>query len=164
MAEYKPDIALICYCFSDLCLGQVRLIFTLPKKHGTFPEPLVYIHWFKPLHTSVPDLGMYNVLFAPRNHHPHALIIPTSHIICTCHLVPHFGHSTNQTWVSDSILDHAPSFYLNLHLWHYDFYQLCYLPNLQHLYSCSQREVLQDQLVRFTTVAAIWLWFNDTKE
>ena len=127
--------------YPGLRLGQVWLIFTLPKEYGLFSEPLLYIHWFKPLRTSVPDLEMYNISFASRNHCSHASIVPALHIVQTCHLILHFRHSANRNWVSDSVLDHAPLFYLNPYLWHYGFYHLHYLPDLQHLRDHSQQEV-----------------------
>ena len=49
---------------SGLHLGHVQLIFTLPQEYGSFSKPLLYIHWFKPLHIPIPDLEMYNVSFA----------------------------------------------------------------------------------------------------
>ena len=33
----------------DLCIAQVQVIFDLPSEYGTFPEPLAYVKWFKPL-------------------------------------------------------------------------------------------------------------------
>ncbi|KAG1788448.1 uncharacterized protein HD556DRAFT_1312038 [Suillus plorans] len=41
---------------SGLRVGEIKAIFTLPSCFGTFPHPLLYIHWFRPLQTFDNDL------------------------------------------------------------------------------------------------------------
>ncbi|KAF8208319.1 hypothetical protein K438DRAFT_1930687 [Mycena galopus ATCC 62051] len=41
-----------------LGVARVWVIFKLPEQHGNYPDPLVYIDWFKPLTTPVPNLEM----------------------------------------------------------------------------------------------------------
>ena len=55
-------------------------------------------------------------------------MILTSDILCTSHLMPYFGNSNtfDLGWTAATVLDKAPSFYLNPYLCHYDFYLLHY--------------------------------------
>ncbi|KAG6825409.1 hypothetical protein H0H92_003787 [Tricholoma furcatifolium] len=102
-------------------VAQVRLIFNLPDTHGVFREPLIYVHWFKPLRKYDTNLA--------------------SHILRSCHLSPVFGRSVDPTWVSHSVVDSSPSFYLNPYLRHYDFYHLRYLPALYTYHTRSPEEL-----------------------
>ncbi|KAG6808947.1 hypothetical protein H0H92_002281 [Tricholoma furcatifolium] len=122
-------------------VAQVRLIFNLPDTHGVFWEPLVYVHWFKPLRKYDTDLGMFQTSFSSQNHQRRASIIPASHILRSCHLSPVFGRTADPTWVSHSVVDSSPSFYLNPYLRHYDFYHLRYLPALYTYHTRSPEEL-----------------------
>lgn len=124
-----------------LRLAQVRLIFRLPEEYGKFSEPLLYVNWFKPLRVPTEPLGIYQVSFLSHNCRRRASIIPASHILQTVHLIPNFGRVVDLTWASDTILDEAPSFYLNPYLRHYDFYLLRYLLD-RHNYSNRPRNEL----------------------
>ncbi|KAG6906378.1 hypothetical protein DXG01_014193 [Tephrocybe rancida] len=113
-------------------IAQVRMIFNLPDTHGAFHELLVYVHWFKPLRKYSTDLGMFQTSFSSQNHQQHASVIPVLHILHSCHLIPLFGRAANPTWVSDTVLNSSPSFYLNPYLRQYDFYHLREVFTLPH--------------------------------
>jgi hypothetical protein len=59
---------------------------------------------------------MYHVSFSSHNHRRHTSIIPASHILQTVHLIPNFGQTVDLMWSSDTVLNKAPSFYLNPYL------------------------------------------------
>ncbi|KAJ7757903.1 hypothetical protein B0H16DRAFT_1822559 [Mycena metata] len=113
-----------------LRVARVKVIFRLPEFHGTYPEALAYIEWFRPLTQPVPDIGMYQVAPSTRNHRPNSTIIPITNIVRSCHLIPVFGHVSDTTWTSARVLDQSPSFYLNPYLRHHDFYLFRYLVDL----------------------------------
>ncbi|KAF8157857.1 hypothetical protein B0H34DRAFT_656376, partial [Crassisporium funariophilum] len=127
-----------------LGVAQVRLIFRLPKDHGTFDEPLLYVHWFKPLQKFDKNLGMFQTSFSSRNHRQRASVITASQLFSSCHLIPYFGRDINPTWGPDTVIDDAPSFYLNPYLRHFDFYHLRYLPDL-HTFRNRPRSVVARQ-------------------
>ncbi|KAJ7797991.1 hypothetical protein B0H14DRAFT_3114235 [Mycena olivaceomarginata] len=105
-----------------ISVARVRLIFRLPESYGSYPHPLAYVDWYKPLKDPVPNIRMHEVSLSSRNHRQNSSIIPITDIICSCHLIPVFGKSTHPTWTSDRILDQCKSFYLNPYLRHHDFY------------------------------------------
>ncbi|KAF8057386.1 hypothetical protein FPV67DRAFT_1724001, partial [Lyophyllum atratum] len=128
-----------------LQIVQIRLIFRLPGGHGSFDEPLLYVHWFKPLRTFEKNLGMYQTSFSSQNHRQRASIIKASQLFSSCHLIPCFGRAANPAWGSESVINDAPSFYLNPYLRHFDFYHLRYLPDLQLYRNRPRREVARRQ-------------------
>jgi hypothetical protein len=129
-------------------LAQVRLIFRLPEEYGLFTEPLLYVHWFKPLRPAVEPLGMHHVSFSSHNHRQRASIIPASHVIRSVHLIPNFGRAVDWTWSSDTIFDNSASFYLNPYLRHYDFYHLRYIPDRQKLRNRPRAELARERHLR----------------
>ncbi|KAJ7652675.1 hypothetical protein DFH06DRAFT_1282610 [Mycena polygramma] len=105
-----------------ISVGRIRVIFRLPDDYGPYPDPLAYIDWYKPLKPPVPNIRMHEVSLSSRNHRQNSSIIPISHILRSCHLIPDFGKAANPTWTSDCVLDQCKSFYLNPYLRHHDFY------------------------------------------
>ncbi|KAF8189632.1 hypothetical protein BJ912DRAFT_1058887 [Pholiota molesta] len=126
---------------SGLCVAQVHVIFKLPDEFGTFPCPLAYVSWFKPLRHPVPGIGMYQVSFSSQNHRRRASIIPITDIVRTCHLIPVFGSASAQDlgWTAEKVVSEAPSFYLNPYLRHHDFVLLRHQVDL-HLDEQAARE------------------------
>lgn len=110
-----------------LTVGQVRVIFSLPVKFGSFTQPLAYIKWFTPFTTPVVDLGMYQVSQSSRRHRRRASVIPVSHIERSIHLIPKFGRAMNQTCSTDNVLELCKTFYVNPYVRHLDFLLLRYL-------------------------------------
>ncbi|KAJ7718055.1 hypothetical protein B0H16DRAFT_1678191 [Mycena metata] len=111
-----------------LSVGRLRVIFRLPPEdYGQYPEPLAYVDWYKPLKAPVPNIRMHEVSLSSRNNRQNSSIIPVSHILRSCHLIPVFGRSMDPTWTSDRVLDKCKSFYLNPYLRHHDFYLFRYL-------------------------------------
>ena len=106
-----------------ISVAQVHLIFCLPEQFGVQSSPLAYVHWFKPLRAPMDGLGMYKVSFSSYNHRQCASVILTLDILHTCHLMPCFGNynAFDLGWTAATVLDEAPSFYLNPYLCHYDF-------------------------------------------
>ncbi|KAJ7192314.1 hypothetical protein GGX14DRAFT_380220, partial [Mycena pura] len=99
-------------------------------EYGSYPHPLAYVDWYKPLKTPVPNVRMHELSLSFRNHRQNSSIIPITEILRSCHLVPVFGKSANPTWTSDRVLDQCRSFYLNPYLRHHDFYLFRYLVDL----------------------------------
>jgi hypothetical protein len=81
---------------------------------------------YKPLKDQGLVTGMHHVSLSSQGGGQRAAIISFSDIERTCHLVPHFGRTINPTWECDTVLDLAPSFYLNPYLRHHDFFLLRY--------------------------------------
>ena len=115
-----PDTQLL-NRFQDLCIAQVRVIFDLPSAYGTFPEPLAYVEWFKPLRTPDPEHGMYKTSRSSRQHRRNASIIPVSQIARSCHLIPVFGQKIDASWTTHNVLEESNEFYVNHYLRHLDF-------------------------------------------
>ena len=107
-------------------IGRVRIIFRLPDKvvigngmqvasPAIWPkEPLAYIEWYQ---TLLPNPDKYHGMYVIRKRHslhPQCSIIPTTNIRQSCMLFPNFGkESPPKEWKSDTVLDLAPSFFLN---------------------------------------------------
>ncbi|GLB39210.1 putative zn-finger domain-containing protein [Lyophyllum shimeji] len=128
-----------------LRVAQVRLIFRLSEDPSSFREPLLYVHWFKPLGTFNNDLGMYQTSFSTRNHQQRAGIITASEVFASCHLIPRFGRAVDPTWEPHSVFNHSPSFYLNPYLRHFDFYNLRYLLDLHRFRNHPRHGVVRRQ-------------------
>lgn len=116
--------------FTGLRVAEIHAIFNLPPHLGHFTEPLIYIHWFKPLHHIDDNIGMFQIMHSTWNHQPNAAIIPISQVIQPCHLVPRFSSSAvNPLWNHNCTMTSAETFYLNkyitLHI--FEQYRLCAL-------------------------------------
>ncbi|TFK72613.1 hypothetical protein BDN72DRAFT_894595 [Pluteus cervinus] len=99
-----------------LSIARVRLIFGLPKSIGRTPMPLAYVNWFRPLQRPSVENGMYKVSLDKRSQYIHSGVIPITDILQTCHLIPKFGASVDDSWNPKNVLDKAASFYLNPYL------------------------------------------------
>ena len=109
-----------------LTVGRVRVIFKLPEEICDHPEPLAFVEWFTPLTTMDPDLGMYIIGASSRNLRRRTSVVPVSHIVRSCHLLPRFGKAPiDPTWHSANILDQNIKFYVNCYLRHLDFVLFC---------------------------------------
>ncbi|KAI9065669.1 hypothetical protein FKP32DRAFT_1567403 [Trametes sanguinea] len=86
--------------------GQVRVIFRLPEWMG-FSEPLVYVHWFRPFHTTDPIAGLPSTSHSTRFCKRNATVVLLRDILRTCHLVPKFGQTdvARAGWKAQDILD-----------------------------------------------------------
>jgi hypothetical protein len=123
---YRMQSNLI-HCSLGLTVGQVRVIFLLPSKYGSFKHPLAYVEWFTLFHSPVADLGMYQVSRSTRSSRRRASIIPVTQIERSIHLIPKFGRVMNITWSVNDILELCKTFYVNLYVRHLDFLLFCYL-------------------------------------
>jgi len=104
------------------------LIFSLPEEFGEFQTPLAYVWWFREFRTEVQATGMYKVSPSTwSGGHGNAAIIPITHIVRSCHLIPDFGIEIDRSWTRENVLKVAEVFYLNPYLRHLDFYLLRYL-------------------------------------
>ncbi|KII84510.1 hypothetical protein PLICRDRAFT_117586 [Plicaturopsis crispa FD-325 SS-3] len=102
-----------------LRVAQIRAIFDLPPQFGSFPHPLVYVEWFRPLTAIDPLTGMFRIARSTRQHRPNSQIISADRVFQGCHLLPAFGPDPlHQSWTTDNILT-FPDFYLNSY---FDFY------------------------------------------
>lgn len=112
--------------FPGYCIGQIRCLFTLPKKararwfNPKFPHHhFAYVEWFTAFVSSRFDTHskMYRI---SRLHHPankgghrKASVVPISLIKESIHLFPKFGPVAPAEWRSSNILEVAPAFYVN---------------------------------------------------
>jgi len=77
--------------WAGLTVGQVHVIFQIPEEYGNFEHPFVYIEWFTPFQSAIPDLGMYLVSWSTQQYRRHASIISVTQIEQSIHLLPKFG-------------------------------------------------------------------------
>ncbi|KAI0074716.1 hypothetical protein K474DRAFT_1601024, partial [Panus rudis PR-1116 ss-1] len=107
-----------------LRVGRVCTIFQLCEELQLVTgihTPLAYIDWFTPFTTRDDATGMFSVKPSTRNHRRRASIIPLTHILRTCHLVPVWGNSVNSEWTSENALEKVTRFLVNPYIRHQDF-------------------------------------------
>ncbi|KAJ7891658.1 hypothetical protein B0H14DRAFT_2335587, partial [Mycena olivaceomarginata] len=51
-----------------LCVARGRVIFRIPEDFGQYPEPVVYVDWYKPLQRPITGIEMYQVSLSSQNH------------------------------------------------------------------------------------------------
>ncbi|KAI0370412.1 hypothetical protein BV20DRAFT_1035905 [Pilatotrama ljubarskyi] len=112
--------------FGGLRVARVRMIFELPKAYDPtvfgITEPLVYVKWFTPFHVVDNITGMYVVSPSTRQRQRHASIIPLTHVVRSCHLIPCWGKRIDRRPVEGDILDSVTTkFFVNPYLRHHDF-------------------------------------------
>lgn len=113
---------------TELCAAQVLLIFRLPTKFGDYPTPLAYVRWFRRFSAKDQTIGMYKIAPSTRSGgYPNNSIIPITHIVRSCHLVPTFGKEIDHSWTHENVLKKASDFFLNPYLRYLDFFLLRYL-------------------------------------
>ncbi|KAI0348953.1 hypothetical protein OH77DRAFT_1465870 [Trametes cingulata] len=103
------------------CVGQVRVIFKIPKHaiEALFPDViapkhLAYVEWVTAFTQPHRDHGMYRVSRSrDRQGTNLASIVEVSKIRRSCHLFPHFGSSVLRDWTSADVLDRSPYFWVN---------------------------------------------------
>ncbi|KAG1858327.1 hypothetical protein C8R48DRAFT_748782 [Suillus tomentosus] len=93
---------------SGLRVGEIKAIFTLPSRFGTFPHPLLYIHWFRPLQTFDNDLRTFRLVRSSRQHQPNAVVLPADLLLHPCYLIPRFSR--------EGVADEPEQFYLNKYI------------------------------------------------
>ena len=76
--------------FTGLHVAEVRVLFKLPSHLGTYPQPLVYVHWFKPMQTYDNNFNMFCLSRSTRQWRPNAEVITVNRIVQQCHLIPLF--------------------------------------------------------------------------
>ena len=104
------------------------LIFKLPMEFGDFPTPLAYVRWFRGFSAKDQTVGMYKISPSTRNGgYANTSIIPITHIVRGCHLVPVFGKEIDHSWTCENALNRSADFFLNPYLRHLDFFLLRYL-------------------------------------
>ncbi|KAM6488883.1 hypothetical protein JOM56_015660, partial [Amanita muscaria] len=109
------------HLLKDILVVQVRAIFQLPVSFQTYNGTLAYVEWFTPLHSHVPDAGMYQIRRSTHMRQPRASVIPIEQIIRTCHLIPKFGQRVPTGWTSENALEQAERYYVNPDLRIHDF-------------------------------------------
>jgi len=71
---------------------------------------------------------MYKVSMSTRDGgYANASIIPITHIVRSCHLIPAFGDRIDYSWTQDNVLKKSLDFFLNPYLRHLDFFLLRYV-------------------------------------
>ncbi|KAI9068635.1 hypothetical protein FKP32DRAFT_1561245 [Trametes sanguinea] len=103
-------------------VGQVRLIFKLPRKaHARLfpgfepPEHLAYVEWFTAFTQPDPIHGMYKVSRSVRARDGARLasVIEVRNIRRSCHLIPQFGPVVPRDWLSSNVLERCSTFWVN---------------------------------------------------
>jgi hypothetical protein len=112
----SPYLLPCTHILTGLRVARVRALFALPSCFGTFPNPLAYIHWFRPLTRIDPLTGMYRISPSTRNNLPNSEVICLDQIRSTCHLVPQYGSTVPVSWITGNVLDLASKFHLNKYL------------------------------------------------
>ncbi|KAI0665395.1 hypothetical protein C8Q78DRAFT_986640 [Trametes maxima] len=110
----------------SLRVARVRAIFELPKAYnaGTLgvTDPLAYVEWFTPFRVVDDATGMYVVSPSMRHRERNVSVIPLTHIVRTCHLIPMWGKSISSHKVAGDVLDDLQTkFFVNPYLRHHDF-------------------------------------------
>jgi hypothetical protein len=100
--------------FTGLRVAEVRVIFKLPSHLGTYSQPLVYVHWFKPMRTYDNNINMFHLSRSTRWQLPNAEVILVDRIVQQCHLILSFPRGAiNPRWIQGHALVEAQHFYLN---------------------------------------------------
>ncbi|KAG1881926.1 hypothetical protein C8R48DRAFT_766905 [Suillus tomentosus] len=94
-------------------VGQVRVIFTLPRQFGTYSRALAYIEWFTPLREPDRSSGLHQLSCLTRQLHRNAAVIHVDEIARPCHLIPKMGQAVDRGWTSANVYESASDFYLN---------------------------------------------------
>ncbi|KAG2086165.1 uncharacterized protein F5147DRAFT_791957 [Suillus discolor] len=94
-------------------VGQVRVIFTLPRQFGTYSRALAYIEWFTPLREPDRSSGLHQLSRSTRRLHRNAAVIHIDEIARPCHLIPRMGQAVDRGWTSANVYESASDFYLN---------------------------------------------------
>ncbi|KAJ3831973.1 hypothetical protein F5878DRAFT_501563, partial [Lentinula raphanica] len=66
-------------------------------------DPLVFVHLFKPFREPVKDLSLYQTSYSYQQHAKQGRILPLSHVVQSCHLLPKFGIAADTQWSSANI-------------------------------------------------------------
>ncbi|KAG1775220.1 hypothetical protein EV702DRAFT_1119554 [Suillus placidus] len=86
-------------------VGQVRVIFTLPRQFGTYSRALAYIEWFTPLREPDRSSGLHHVSCSTRRLHRNAAVIHVDEIARPCHLIPKMGQAVDHGWTSANVYE-----------------------------------------------------------
>jgi len=109
--------SILIWVFEESRAARVRVIFRLPSRFGSFPHPLAYVHWYRPLSTIDQATGMYYITQSTRRQAPHSEVVSIDRIWRACLLIPHFGSTAvPASWMSENTLDLAAKFYLDKYL------------------------------------------------
>ncbi|KAI6040960.1 hypothetical protein EDC04DRAFT_2879042 [Pisolithus marmoratus] len=93
--------------FHGLHVTEIHVIFKLLCHLGNYPQPLAYVHWFKPLSHFDRNVGMFCATCSTQQHLPSTTIIP----------VPRFPNGAiNPHWIQGHIMTDADIFYLNRYI------------------------------------------------
>ncbi|THU95825.1 hypothetical protein K435DRAFT_665625 [Dendrothele bispora CBS 962.96] len=108
----------------DTRVGQVRVVFSLPEKaadslfdgipHQDRVKHLAYIEWFTPF--SIRPDGNHGLYKVSRSHVDGgrlASVVDIRRLIRSVHLLPKFGRVANREWMSSTVLDLCPSFFVS---------------------------------------------------
>ncbi|KAL7279210.1 hypothetical protein ACG7TL_007050 [Trametes sanguinea] len=103
-------------------VGQVRLVFKLPRKsHARLfpgldpPEHLAYVEWFTAFTQPDPIHGMYKISrsIRARDGARLASVIEVRNIRRSCHLFPQFGTVVPRDWSSSNVLERCSTFWVS---------------------------------------------------
>ncbi|EIW85321.1 hypothetical protein CONPUDRAFT_41795, partial [Coniophora puteana RWD-64-598 SS2] len=59
---------------------------------------LAYMHWYRPFQTIDPSTSMFKLERSTCLHGPHASVVPVSHILWSCHLIPYRAGEDGSLW------------------------------------------------------------------
>jgi hypothetical protein len=97
-----------------LRIARLRAIFNLPSHYGSFPHPLAYIEWFRPLRARDTVTCMYRVKHSTQHHQRHGAVISFNKIWQACHLQPRMTSGTlDSSWTSKNVMEKVEEFNLN---------------------------------------------------
>ncbi|KAI9459004.1 hypothetical protein HD554DRAFT_2207041 [Boletus coccyginus] len=101
----------------SLHMAEVRIFFTLPSHLGTYHQPLIYVHWFKPMRMYDNHFNMFHLSRSTRQWIPNTEVILVDQIVQQYHLIPSFPcGAINPQWIQGHALVEAQYFYLNKYI------------------------------------------------
>ncbi|THV04071.1 hypothetical protein K435DRAFT_650090 [Dendrothele bispora CBS 962.96] len=108
---------------SDMCVGQVRIVFTVPNKYYNSlfegipakdqPKHLAYVEWFTPFTTPDENNGLYKVSRCNVDGGRLSSVVDVRRLVRSVHLLPRFGRIADRSWTSSTVLESCQSFYVN---------------------------------------------------
>ncbi|VDB87450.1 unnamed protein product [Peniophora sp. CBMAI 1063] len=110
-----------------LRVGQVRLIFSLPKstldmvfgdEAANLPTHFVYVEWFSRFRRPEQSHGLHRISRTIINNarvqnERASAILPYDRVQRSVSLIPHFGPTVNPSWTADNVLERCSEFYVN---------------------------------------------------
>jgi hypothetical protein len=98
----------------DLCIVQVRAIFSVKPRLASYPYLLAYVEYFTKFKDAVhKQTRFYEVSRSKNGGKRQSAVIPLDTLYQSCHLIPKFGQAVPSNWNSSNVIEVCNHFYLN---------------------------------------------------